>query len=85
MNTALGNIIAKVLFITDSVLEQFVTSIVQTSANLALGTCQGSVNVQLNACGDTLVENLAVAVSALAALGGEIFAALGALSPAVAG
>ena len=76
METALGNIIAKVLYMTDAILEQFF-DITPGYINATNNTCGAQVVVVPVACGTDLINNLATALFSLSALGGEIFSALG--------
>ena len=76
MNTALGNIIAKLLYVTDAVLEKFFT-VTPGYLNAANNACAAQASVSVTGCGTELINNLATTVYALTNLGGEIFSALG--------
>jgi len=68
-------IIAKVLAITDGVLEIFTT----TPALVGNGTCAtGGINVTLSTCGDTLVANLGAVIGTGAQFLANILQAFGA-------
>lgn len=76
MQTALGSIIAKLVWATDWVLEQFF-SVSDGYLNAAGNACQEQAVVSFTKCGQAMLENVATLVYALTGLGSEIFSALG--------
>lgn len=77
MSFALGGIIAKILILTDKILDGFVDTSATATVNVHGNVCAGYYTGSLVNCGQTLVWALQDAILAMAQLAGNLIPALG--------
>ena len=77
---AIVSIVAKVMLITDALLEKFVT-VGWAYTDLGEAYCNiGAINGELTACGSALVDQLVTLIYYAVQLGGQLLPALGAVN-----